>query len=304
MRRKKPRSYVSIPIQEMRPLKVTQSITSRDAASLEKYLSEISKIPMITTEEEIALAQEIRSGNKQALARLTKSNLRFVVSVAKKYQHRGLPLTDLISEGNIGLIKAAQNFDETRGFKFISYAVWWIRQSIIQAVNTKSRLVRLPENKVNQRNHIQLGILQLEQELERTPSFDEIAQHVQMAAADVEQITNSSAPTQSLDTPLSNENTDGTLLDVLVSRDNETDEDLVHNQSLQCEIERCLATLPPIQRTILCSFFGIGLKEPMRVEEIGERLQLSAERVRQIKQKAILQLRMGNRAVLLKPFLG
>lgn len=288
----------------MRPLKVTQSITSRDAASLEKYLTEISKIPMITPEEEIVLTQAIRTGDKNAVSTLIRSNLRFVVSVAKQYQHRGLPLNDLISEGNIGLMRAAQSFDDTRGFKFISYAVWWIRQSIIQAVNTKSRLVRLPENRVNQRNRIQQSISHLEQELERSPSFEEISSHVQMRAADIEQITHSSIQHQSLDVPLSSENTESTLLDFLVCKDNKTDQDVAYTKSLQYEIERCLDSLTPIQKTIVCCFFGIGLKEEMNIDDIGKRLKLSSERVRQIKQKAILQLREAHRAVLLKPFLG
>ncbi|WP_121356953.1 sigma-70 family RNA polymerase sigma factor [Flavisolibacter nicotianae] len=288
----------------MRALKITQSITNRDSASLEKYLLEISKIPMITPEEEIALTQKIRSGNKHAVDSLTKSNLRFVVSVAKQYQNRGLPLTDLISEGNIGLMKAAQNFDETRGFKFISYAVWWIRQSILQAVNTKARLVRLPENKVNQRNHIQLSISQLEQELERNPSVEEIAQHVQINAKDVEHITGLFAHHQSLDLPMSRDSNENTLLDGLVSEGSETDNNVVYTKSLQHEIERCLATLTPVQSTVLRCFFGLGLKEAMKVDEISKRLKLSTERVRQIKEKAILQLRMDKRAVLLKPFLG
>lgn len=288
----------------MRALKITQSITNRDSASLEKYLLEISKIPMITPEEEIVLTQKIRSGNKHAIDSLAKSNLRFVVSVAKQYQNRGLPLTDLISEGNIGLMKAAQNFDETRGFKFISYAVWWIRQSILQAVNTKARLVRLPENKVNQRNHIQLSISQLEQELERNPSVEEIAQHVQINAKDVEHITGMFAHHQSLDLPVSKDNNDNTLLDGLVSEGRETDNNVVYTKSLQHEIDRCLATLTPVQSTVLRCFFGLGLKEAMKVDEISKRLKLSTERVRQIKEKAILQLRMEKRAGLLKPFLG
>jgi len=288
----------------MRPLKVTQSITNRDAASLAKYLLEISKIPMITPEEEISLTQKIRGGDKLAVAELAKSNLRFVVSVAKQYQNRGLPLTDLISEGNIGLIRAAQNFDETRGFKFISYAVWWVRQSIIQAVNTKSRLVRLPENKVNLRNRIQTSISQLEQELERSPSSEEIAQKVQLTEKDVEQITNSTTYHQSLDAPLSEERTENTLLDNLSSTEDEPDEGVAYTNSLQHEIERCLSTLTPVQSTIVRCFFGIGLKDAMRVEDIGKKLKLTAERVRQIKQVAIRQLQKEKKADLLKPFLG
>jgi RNA polymerase primary sigma factor len=288
----------------MRPLKVIQSITSRDAASLEKYLQEIAKIPMITPDEEITLTQEIRGGSMEAVGRLTKSNLRFVVSVAKQYQNRGLPLTDLISEGNIGLLRAAHNFDETRGFKFISYAVWWIRQSIIQAVNTKSRLVRLPENKVNLRNRIQVSTAHLEQELERSPTFEEVASQVQLTAKDVEQISFSANYHQSLDMPLSGDSSESTLLDTLSSTDDTPDENIVYTKSLQHEVERCFASLTPIQSTILRYFFGIGLRDEMHIEDIGKQLKLSTERVRQIKQKAILKLRTDKQALLLKQFLG
>ena len=288
----------------MRPLKVVQAITNRDAASLNQYLVDISKLPMITPEEEIVLAQKIKSGDKHAVAELAKANLRFVVSVAKQYQNRGLSLTDLISEGNIGLLKAAQNFDETKGFKFISYAVWWVRQCIIQAVNTKSRLVRLPENKVNLRNRIQLNISQLEQELERSPSPEEIGEKLLLNGKDIEQIIASTTYHQSLDAPLNGEDRETTLLDNLSTLGNEPDDEVVHTKSLQHEIERCLSTLTPIQSTILRCFYGIGLKEEMRIEDIGSKLKLSAERVRQIKQKAIVQLKMEKSASLLKPFLG
>lgn len=288
----------------MRPLQVTPSITNRDSASLEKYLLDISKIPMITPEEETGLTRQIRSGNREAIASLTRSNLRFVVSVAKQYQHRGLPLTDLISEGNMGLMRAAQSFDDTKGFKFISYAVWWIRQFIIQAVNSKSRLVRLPENKVQQRHRIQLSIDQLEQELERSPSFEEISNRVQLSVGEIEQITQSSMFHQSINVAMSTEDTEYTLLDVLICQDKETDENVAYTRSLQTEIKRCLATLTPIQQKILCCFFGIAGTEQMSIGEIALQLNLSTERVRQIKQKAILQLRMEKRADLLKPFLG
>lgn len=287
----------------MRPLKVSQSITNRDAASLSMYLLEVSRIPQITPEEEIVLTQLIRNGNKQAVAELAKANLRFVISVAKQYQNRGLPLTDLISEGNIGLMKAAQNFDETKGFKFISYAVWWIRQMIIQAVNTKSRLVRLPENKVALRNRIQCSISLLEQELERSPSAEEIAQQVHLGEKDIDEITSSAICHQSLDAPLNGENTESTLLDSLCSFEYKPDDKMAHTTSLQQEIDRCLTTLTPIQSTIIRCFYGIGLKE-MRIEDIGLKLKLSTERVRQIKQKAIRQLQTGKKAGLLKPFLG
>ncbi len=288
----------------MRPIKITQSFTSRDSASLEKYLQDISKIPMITPDEEIILTKKIRGGNKQALAVLAQSNLRFVVSVAKQYQHRGLSLPDLISEGNIGLFKAAQNFDETKGFKFISYAVWWIRQSIIHAINTKSLLIRLPENRVNQRNRIQQHISQLEQELERSPSVDEISQQVHLTVKEVEQITCSAIQHESLDVPLSSDNMERTLLDVLSCKAGAKDEDFANTKSLQYEIKRCLSALTPIQEKIVCWFFGIGRQEEMHIDDIGRKLNLSAERVRQIKQKAILQLRKEDKAALLKPFMG
>ncbi len=287
----------------MRPIKIIQSITSRDTASFEKYLLEISKIPMISPEEEIRLTREIRAGNRDAVATLAQSNLRFVVSVAKQYQNRGMPLVDLISEGNVGLLRAAENFDETRGFKFISYAVWWIRQSIIQAVNTKSRMVRLPENKVNLRNRIQLRALQLEQELEREPSAEEIADGIQLDGKEVEQIASFSVQHQSLDVPLGSDNAESTLLDKLRSSDRSPDAQIMHNGSLQQEIDRCLATLSPIQSTIIRYFFGLG-REEMRIGEIGIMLKLSTERVRQIKQKAITQLQTEKKTELLRPFLG
>lgn len=288
----------------MRPLKITQSITNRDAASLEKYLHEVSKIPAITPEEEVTLTQKIRCGNQHAVETLTRSNLRFVVSVAKQYQNRGLPLSDLISEGNIGLIKAAKNFDETRGFKFISYAVWWIRQSIIEAVNTKSRLVRLPGNKVSQRNHIKASIMLLEQELERTPTCEEIARQTNLSVVAVEQITSTGDHHQSLDVPLHGDHTEATLLDSLPNTADLTDQNVAYTKSLQQEITRCLSSLTPIQRTVLCHFYGLGLHDEMSADDIGKRLNLSGERVRQIKQKAIVQMRMEKRALLLKPFLG
>ena len=287
----------------MRPIKIIQSITSRDTASFEKYLLEISRIPMITPEEEIRLAREIRNGNREAISVLARSNLRFVVSVAKQYQNRGLPLVDLISEGNVGLLRAAENFDETRGFKFISYAVWWIRQSIIQSVNTKSRMVRLPENKVNLKNRIHGSIQQLEQELERAPSSEEIADHIRLNEQEVELIANFTVHHQSLDAPLGGEDGEVTLLDQLYTQERSPDSRLDHHGSLQNEIDRCLSTLSPIQNTIIRYFFGLG-REEMRIGDIGTMLQLSAERVRQIKQKAIIQLRKEKKTDLLRPFLG
>lgn len=284
----------------MRPLKVAQSITNRETVSLEKYLQEISKLEMVSPEQEAVLSSLIQSGDEAALSSLTKANLRFVVSVAKQYQYRGLSVPDLINEGNIGLIRAAKCYDATKGFKFISYAVWWIRQSIIQAINDKGQMVRLPSNRAALRNRVRSGTARLEQELERTPSFDEISQYLGMSATEVEQSSLEYAYHRSLDTPVSNENTDVTLIDLLPAG---TKDDSDKN-SLSVELERCLASLPPLQQTILCCFYGIGRKEPMSLESIGKQLNLSSERVRQIRQRAVATLKDGKRAALLKPFLG
>ncbi len=288
----------------MRQLKITKSITNRESQSLEKYLQEIGKVDLITPEEEVKLARLIKQGDQRALDRLTKANLRFVVSVAKQYQNQGLSLPDLINEGNLGLIKAAQRFDETRGFKFISYAVWWIRQSILQALAEQSRIVRLPLNKVGLTNRIQKAYSQLEQEFEREPSAEELATKLEMDLEEVSATLGISARHVSVDTPLA-EGEDNTLLDVLENPNAvKTDNELDHTESLKVEIERSLKTLTERQKEVICYFFGIGVDHPMSLEDIGEKFSLTRERVRQIKDKAITKLRTVNRCKLLRTYLG
>jgi RNA polymerase primary sigma factor len=288
----------------MRQLKITKSITNRESQSLEKYLQEIGKVDLITPEEEVKLARLIKQGDQRALDRLTKANLRFVVSVAKQYQNQGLSLPDLINEGNLGLIKAAQRFDETRGFKFISYAVWWIRQSILQALAEQSRIVRLPLNKVGLTNRIQKAYSQLEQEYEREPSAEELATLLEMDIEEVSATLGISARHVSVDTPLA-EGEDNTLLDVLENPNAvKTDNELDHTESLKVEIERSLKTLTERQKEVICYFFGIGVDHPMSLEDIGEKFSLTRERVRQIKDKAITKLRTVNRCKLLRTYLG
>jgi RNA polymerase primary sigma factor len=288
----------------MRQLKITKSITNRESQSLEKYLQEIGKVELITPEEEVRLATLIKQGDQKALDRLTKANLRFVVSVAKQYQNQGLSLPDLINEGNVGLIKAAQRFDETRGFKFISYAVWWIRQSILQALAEQARIVRLPLNKVGLTNRIQKAFSQLEQEFEREPSPEELAE---MLGMELEEVTSSlgiNARHISMDTPLS-EGEESTLIDVLANPNAEkTDGELDHNIGLAIEIDRSLKTLTDRQKEVICFFFGIGVDHPMSLEDIGDRFNLTRERVRQIKDKAITKLRATQKADLLRSYLG
>jgi RNA polymerase primary sigma factor len=288
----------------MRQLKITKSITNRESQSLEKYLQEIGKVELISPEEEVRLATQIKQGDQAALDRLTKANLRFVVSVAKQYQNQGLSLPDLINEGNLGLIKAAQRFDETRGFKFISYAVWWIRQSILQSLAEQARIVRLPLNKVGLTNRIQKAYSQLEQEFEREPSAEELAEVLDM---DIEEITSSlgiNARHVSMDTPLS-EGEEGTLLDVLENTNAEkTDQLLDHTQSLKTEIDRSLGTLTERQKEVICYFFGIGVDHPLSLEDIGDKFNLTRERVRQIKDKAITKLKTQNRTRVLRTYLG
>jgi RNA polymerase primary sigma factor len=288
----------------MRQLKITKSITNRESQSLEKYLQEIGKVELISPEEEVRLATLIKQGDQKALDRLTKANLRFVVSVAKQYQNQGLSLPDLINEGNLGLIKAAQRFDETRGFKFISYAVWWIRQSILQALAEQARIVRLPLNKVGLTNRIQKAYSQLEQEFEREPSAEELAEVLDM---DIEEVTSSlgiNARHVSMDTPLS-EGEEGTLLDVLENTNAEkTDALLDHTQSLKTEIDRSLATLTERQKEVICFFFGIGVDHPLSLEDIGDRFNLTRERVRQIKDKAITKLKTHISKRVFRTYLG
>lgn len=288
----------------MRQLKITKSITNRESQSLEKYLQEIGKVDLITPEEEVNLAIRIKQGDQIALEKLTKANLRFVVSVAKQYQNQGLSLSDLINEGNLGLIKAAQRFDETRGFKFISYAVWWIRQSILQALAEQSRIVRLPLNKVGLSNKISKAYSQLEQEYEREPSTEELADILEIGTEEVETTLGVAARHVSVDAPFV-DSEDNTLLDVLENPNSEeTDSELSHYDSLRCEIERSLGTLTERQRDVIKLYFGIGVEHPMSLEDIGEKFSLTRERVRQIKDKAITKLRTTTRCQLLKAYLG
>jgi len=288
----------------MRQLKITKSITNRESQSLEKYLQEIGKVELISPQEEVKLAVLIKQGCQQSLDRLTKANLRFVVSVAKQYQNQGLSLPDLINEGNLGLIKAAQRFDETRGFKFISYAVWWIRQSILQSLAEQSRIVRLPLNKVGLTNRIQKAYSLLEQQFEREPSAEELAEVLEMDIDEVTATLGINGRHVSMDSPLS-EGEENTLIDVLENTNaDKTDGALVHNESLKTEIDRSLKTLTERQKEVICFFFGIGVDHPMSLEDIGERFSLTRERVRQIKDKAITKLKASNRCKLLRTYLG
>jgi RNA polymerase primary sigma factor len=287
----------------MRQLKIVKSITNRESQSLEKYLQDIGKEGLITAEEEVILAQKIRAGDQAALDRLTKANLRFVVSVSKQYQNQGLSLPDLINEGNLGLIKAAQRFDETRGFKFISYAVWWIRQSILQALAEQSRIVRLPLNQVGALNRINKMFAKLEQVHDRPPTFHEIAQALDISVEKVAESMKVSGRQVSVDAPF----TDGessTLLDVMQNTDlPDTDQNLL-NESLLAEIGRSLSTLTEKEREVIILFYGIGIKNALTLEEIGDRFDLTRERVRQIKEKGIKRLRHSSRSKLLKSYLG
>ena len=286
----------------MRQLKITKSITNRESASLDKYLQEIGKEDLITVEEEVELAQRIRKGDQRALEKLTRANLRFVVSVAKQYQNQGLSLPDLINEGNLGLIKAAEKFDETRGFKFISYAVWWIRQSILQALAEQSRIVRLPLNQVGSLNKINKAFSRFEQEHERRPSPEELAETLDLPAEKVADTLRVSGRHISVDAPFV-EGEDNSLLDVLVNDDSPVADKTLINESLSTEVERALATLTERERDIIRLFFGINCQE-MTLEEIGEKFGLTRERVRQIKEKAIRRLRHSSRSKLLKTDLG
>jgi RNA polymerase primary sigma factor len=288
----------------MRQLKITKSITNRESQSLEKYLQEIGKVDLITPEEEVNLAIRIKQGDQKALEKLTKANLRFVVSVAKQYQNQGLSLSDLINEGNLGLIKAAQRFDETRGFKFISYAVWWIRQSILQALAEQSRIVRLPLNKVGLSNKISKAYSQLEQEFEREPSPDELATILEINTEEVEATLGVAARHVSMDAPFI-DGEDNSLLDVLANPNAvSADEALEHHDSLRTEIERSLSTLTDRQKDVIILYFGIAVEHPMSLEDIGEKFGLTRERVRQIKDKAITKLRTTSRSKLLRNYLG
>jgi len=287
----------------MRQLKITKQVTNRETASLDKYLQEIGKVDLITADEEVELAQKIKAGDQRALEKLTKANLRFVVSVAKQYQNQGLTLPDLINEGNLGLIKAAQRFDETRGFKFISYAVWWIRQSILQALAEQSRIVRLPLNKIGSINKINKMYALLEQSNERPPSAEEIAKELDMTVNDVKESMKNSGRHLSMDAPLV-EGEDSNLYDVLRSGESPNpDRELIH-ESLRTEIERSLETLTPREADVVRLYFGLGDQHPMTLEEIGETFDLTRERVRQIKEKAIRRLKHTSRSKILKTYLG
>ncbi len=286
----------------MGQLKITKSITNRESASLDKYLQEIGKEDLITVEEEVELAQRIKKGDQEALEKLTKANLRFVVSVAKQYQNQGLSLPDLINEGNMGLIKAAEKFADTRGFKFISYAVWWIRQSILQALAEQSRIVRLPLNQVGSLNKINKAFARFEQENERTPSPEELANVLDLPKEKVSDTLRVSGRHVSVDAPFS-DGEDNNLLDVLVNTDSPNADRGLINESLSTEVERALATLTDRERDIIRYFFGIGCPE-MTLEEIGEKFGLTRERVRQIKEKAIRRLRHSSRNKFLKSYLG
>jgi RNA polymerase primary sigma factor len=287
----------------MRQLKITKQVTNRDTPSLDKYLQEIGKVELITPEDEVVLARRIRGGDRDALAKLVKANLRFVVSVAKQYQNQGMSLPDLINEGNLGLMKAAQRFDETRGFKFISYAVWWIRQAILQALAEQARIVRLPVNKIGSINRINRAFSRLEQEFEREPSSQEIADMLEMASDEVKEALKTNGRTVSMDAPISSEE-DNNMYDVMQATDTPSPDRNLINESLAYEIERALSTLSPRESKVLKLYFGISMKHPFTLEEIGEELGLTRERVRQIKEKAIKRIQFTTRCRILKSYLG
>jgi len=287
----------------MRQLKITKQVTNRETQSLDKYLQEIGKVMLINTEQEVELAIRIKKGDQKALETLTKANLRFVVSVAKQYQNQGLTLGDLINEGNLGLIKAAQRFDETRGFKFISYAVWWIRQSILQALAEQSRIVRLPLNKIGFINKINKTFSQLEQDFEREPSNEEISQVLKISEDDIRDTMRSSGRHISMDAPLL-QGEDGNLLDLIPGEDELSPENNLMTESLRREIERALSTLTPREADVVRLYYGLTEGPAMTLEEIGELFELTRERVRQIKEKAIRRLKHTSRSKILKSYLG
>jgi len=287
----------------MRQLKITKSITNRETASLDKYLQDIGKEELITADEEVQLAQKVKLGDQQALEKLVKANLRFVVSVAKQYQNQGLSLPDLINEGNLGLIKAARRFDETRGFKFISYAVWWIRQSILQALAEQSRIIRLPLNQVGSLNKIKKATSKLEQEFERTPSAEEIAEKLEMPDYKIDAAKKITTRYISMDAPLTQDD-ETKFLDVFVSEDTPHTDDMLMRESLAREIQRSLATLTKKERDVINLYYGIGIPHGLTLEEIGAKFDLTRERVRQIKEKAIRRLKHTSRSKLLKSYLG
>ncbi|MEJ6734445.1 MAG: sigma-70 family RNA polymerase sigma factor [Flavobacteriales bacterium] len=287
----------------MRQLKITKQVTNRETASLDKYLQEIGRVDLITAEEEVELAQRIKAGDELALEKLTKANLRFVVSVAKQYQNQGLSLPDLINEGNLGLIKAARRFDETRGFKFISYAVWWIRQSILQALAEQSRIVRLPLNKIGSINKINKAYAELEQEFERPPTAEEVAKKLDLTEEEVKQAMKNSGRHVSMDAPLI-EGEDSNMYNVIGSEDSPNPDEGLMIDSLRQEISRALATLTPREGEVVRAYFGLNGEHAMTLEEIGEAFDLTRERVRQIKEKAIRRLKHTSRSKILKTYLG
>ena len=287
----------------MRQLKITKQVTNRETLSLDKYLHEIGKVDLLSPEREVELAKRIKKGDREAFEELIKSNLRFVVSVAKQYQNQGLTLPDLINEGNLGLIKAAKRFDETRGFKFISYAVWWIRQSILQALAEQSRIVRLPLNKIGSINKINKTYARLEQENERAPSAEEIAKELDMTVNDVKESLKNSGRHISMDAPLI-EGEDSNLYDVLNTGESPNPDKSLLHESLKVEIERALETLTPREADVVALYFGLGDAHPMTLEEIGETFDLTRERVRQIKEKAIRRLKHTSRSKILRTYLG
>jgi RNA polymerase primary sigma factor len=287
----------------MRQLKITKQVTNRETASLDKYLQEIGRVDLITAEEEVELAQKIKAGDERALEKLTKANLRFVVSVSKQYQNQGLTLPDLINEGNLGLIKAAKRFDETRGFKFISYAVWWIRQSILQALAEQSRIVRLPLNKIGSINKINKAYAILEQKFERPPTAEEISELVELSITEVKQSLKNTGRHISMDAPLI-EGEDSSLYDVMGSEDSPNPDAELMLESLREEIRRALDTLTPREADVVSSYFGLNGGHAMTLEEIGEKFDLTRERVRQIKEKAVRRLKQTSRSKILKTYLG
>jgi RNA polymerase primary sigma factor len=287
----------------MRQLKISKQVTNRDTPSLDKYLQEIGKVDLIGPEEEVALARRIKQGDSEALAKLVRANLRFVVSVAKQYQNQGMSLPDLINEGNMGLMKAARRFDETRGFKFISYAVWWIRQSILQSLAEQTRIVRLPVNKIGSINRINKAFARLEQEFEREPSSQEIADLLEMIPEDVKESLKTNHRTISMDAPISNED-ENNMYDVMQNTDAASPDKNLIKESLAWEIERALNTLSKREAKVLKLYFGLGMKHPYTLEEIGEELNLTRERVRQIKERAIRRIQYTTRCKILKTYLG
>ena len=287
----------------MRQLKIIKQVTNREALSVDKYLHEISKEDLLTAEQEVELARKIKKGDEQAMEKLIRANLRFVVSVAKQYQNQGLSLPDLINEGNLGLIKAAKRFDETRGFKFISYAVWWIRQSILQALAEQARIVRLPLNKIGSINKINKALAELEQKHEREPSINEIAKTLEMAPEEIKEAFKNSSKPLSMDAPL-NEEEEDSMYEVMESSENPTPDQLLLNESLNREIERALSSLTEREAKIIRLYYGLNNKHPFTLEEIGEKINLTRERVRQIKEKAIKRLKHATRNKILKSYLG